>query len=233
MCSNSAFATSVGKKQCPQLVIDQHSQIVLGPLFMALDAEFHSGLAPARKDGKYGYLNREGIFVIPATFLDAKNFSEHLAAVKVPVPSKMIAASHGEYGEWGYVDETGQMVIPPQFHRAYEFKNGKAFVEPLDSVNLVQIDTAGKIIAQTDSSFTPEEGALHVPPPSGELAPVLGDKRLEHETAEGEIILHVDKLFGYANVAGEMVIPPQFDKAGSFSEGLAVVCYQGKECECH
>lgn len=29
---------------------------------------------------------------------------------------------------WGYIDKTGEMVIEPQFQKAYDFKNGLAFV---------------------------------------------------------------------------------------------------------
>jgi hypothetical protein len=35
-------------------------------------------------------------------------------------------------------------------------------------------------------------------------------------------------LTGYINHKGEFVIPPQFDFANEFSEGLAVVTYHGK-----
>lgn len=44
---------------------------------------FNSGLAPAQKESKWGYINRAGIFVIEPSFLSANSFSEERAVVSV------------------------------------------------------------------------------------------------------------------------------------------------------
>ena len=43
---------------------------------------FHEGLARVKKNGKYGYINKEGEEVIKCQYDDASNFHEGLAAVK-------------------------------------------------------------------------------------------------------------------------------------------------------
>jgi hypothetical protein len=42
---------------------------------------FSEGLAPVMKDWKFGFADRNGKFVIPASFSEARNFAEGLAPV--------------------------------------------------------------------------------------------------------------------------------------------------------
>jgi len=52
--------------------------------------KFEEGLAPARQNGKYGYIDISGQWIYSPQFEDARNFSEGLAAVKLN-------------GKWGYI----------------------------------------------------------------------------------------------------------------------------------
>ncbi len=60
---------------------------------------FENGIAPARKfrDGKEGYINTNGEYVIKPQFDKAFNFSCGYASV-------------GKKGEWGYINEKGELV---------------------------------------------------------------------------------------------------------------------------
>jgi hypothetical protein len=69
-------------------------------------------------DGKWGYIDHSGQFVIEPRFVDLANFSEGLAAV-VPKGG----------GGYGYIDKTGAWAIKPQFGHAWEFSEGLAAVE--------------------------------------------------------------------------------------------------------
>lgn len=78
--------------------------------------EFSGEYAPVSKDGKDGFINAEGQFVIPPIYTNVTSFREGLAGVSVN-------------GKYGFIDVSGQMVIPPQFEYAFSFRNGQAFVK--------------------------------------------------------------------------------------------------------
>ncbi|GEM_PF-1526565 len=59
---------------------------------------------------KYGFINAKGTIVIPARYEEVHDFSEGLAAVKLPA-----SASNG--ATWGFIDTKGQMVIPANYTR--------------------------------------------------------------------------------------------------------------------
>ena len=56
--------------------------------------EFHEGFVCAERNDKYGFLNKDGIVVIPFIYDKASDFSEGFAVVK-------------RYGKYGYVDRYG------------------------------------------------------------------------------------------------------------------------------
>lgn len=93
--------------------------------------EFHEGLAVVKNnEGKYGFINKKGIEVIPCQYLDAEDFSEGLAAVR----------NNDEL--WGYINEQGEEVIPCQFRGADIFSEGLAVVENENS-DYIYIDKNG------------------------------------------------------------------------------------------
>src|SRR5678810_1209007 len=59
--------------------------------------ECSCGLALVSKDGKRGFVTKEGKLVIPVIYDDALHFTEGMAAVK-------------KDGKWGYLDSTGKAV---------------------------------------------------------------------------------------------------------------------------
>jgi len=69
---------------------------------------------PFEENGKFGYLNAEGIAIEPQ-FNNAFPFSEGLAAVR-------------QGGYFGFIDTAGTWVIAPQFDFAQAFSNGIAVV---------------------------------------------------------------------------------------------------------
>ena len=63
------------------------------------DEYFHEGLATFYKCGKWGFIDKKGIVVIPCIFDSAGDFSEGFAGIKCNE-------------KWGFVDNTGREVIP-------------------------------------------------------------------------------------------------------------------------
>ena len=88
-----AFINPAGKISIP-LIRSRGLQIHAEP------PKFCDGLAPAEKDGKVGFIDVTGEFLISPRYSEAKNFAEGLAPV-------------GVGRKLGYIDKTGKFVWPP------------------------------------------------------------------------------------------------------------------------
>jgi len=67
---------------------------------------------------RWGFINRDGIEVIPATFRNALSFSQGLAAVQC-----------FETRMWGFIDVMGEVVVPFIYDDARSFSEGIAWVK--------------------------------------------------------------------------------------------------------
>ena len=61
-------------------------------------------MAAIKKGKEWGYIDKDGKFIINPQFLNAKDFNSGLAAV---LKGK----------EWGYVDKDGKWVVNPQYEK--------------------------------------------------------------------------------------------------------------------
>jgi WG containing repeat len=101
---------------------------------------FSEGLAVAEVDTaglKYGYIDMQGKFVIPATFDGLLPFSEGLA--------RAYDAKSQKYGYVKRVNNTLKWAIPAMFKEARNFKEGFAAVS-MDGTKYGYIDKSGKVI---------------------------------------------------------------------------------------
>ena len=88
------------------------------------------------KEGRGGYINKEGEWVIEAKYLAVKPFKEGYAAVQ-----------DADTELWGYIDVHGKTVIKPKFMVAGSFINGSTAVkEPEGGFGI--IDRRGKFIVE-------------------------------------------------------------------------------------
>lgn len=199
--------------------LDRRGNNIFGEATYPSGLPFTEGLASVRApDGKFGYINRRGAQIIPATFDFALEFTEGLAPVVV-----------GD--KVGYIDRTGKIAIEPQFDAGDDFSEG-----------LAAVAQAGKV------GYVDQRGAFLVQPAydragifSGGLAPVqLNDVEFFvditgravitqplmtdlHAFSEGLAAVRVDGRVGYIDAAGNMVIQPQYTTGSDFDDGLAVV----------
>jgi len=74
------------------------------------------GYAAVKKKGKWGFIDTNGVEMIPFIYDDALSFGQHLAAVKID-------------GFWGYINFYGHLVIDAKFLEAKSFSNGNAPVQ--------------------------------------------------------------------------------------------------------
>ncbi|HYC29238.1 MAG TPA: WG repeat-containing protein, partial [Chitinophagaceae bacterium] len=76
---------------------------------------FNEGFAAVKRNGAWGFIDRNGREVIAPVYEQVGFFSEGLASVR-------------QGGDWGYIDRAGIMVIPCRYGFAASFKNGRARV---------------------------------------------------------------------------------------------------------
>lgn len=87
---------------------------------------------------RYGYLDENLQLVIPATYVDAKDFSEGLAAFCQP---------KGNQDYWGYIDINGSIVIPAKFSKQPgNFHNGYARITKTNN-KIVFINKDGEVVS--------------------------------------------------------------------------------------
>ena len=93
--------------------------------------ESNGYIAVANEEGLWGFINQQGEVVIDYQYVDAKSFSQHLAAEKVG-------------GSWGYISEKNVLVIEQFIEAAEPFHNGIAQVKFADGEGLIMLDYVGE-----------------------------------------------------------------------------------------
>ena len=181
-------------------VIDKSGKYVINPQFNGISA-FSEGLATASNGKTVGYINRSGKYVINPQFDQAWVFTDGLAMIKLG-------------NKLGFIDKSGKYVINPQFDTANWFRGGVAAA--CSSGKCGYIDKSGKYIIspQFDNANDFHDGLAGV-----ETGVVWKRWRvwgmLQTKRIPGK--------WGYIDETGKTVIAPQFDSAGNFHDGLAVV----------
>lgn len=162
---------------------------------------FSGGLAAVMaKDGLWGFIDKSGHLVIDPVYEEVNDFSEGLAAVKLPNRSP-----NDDRTGWAFIDKVGRRVFQTNFEIVYNFSEKVALAQDDAAVYLITVD------GKTQKLFSTKE--LHLGP---EINP--GFK-------EGFLVVRDvrTKKYGFINKNVEMVIPPQFEDAASFSENVARV----------
>jgi hypothetical protein len=187
-----------------------------------VEGEPGAAVAPIVRDGMVGFIDAAGSVAIEPRFdlvTSQTVFSEGVAAAAVG-------------GSWGYVDRTGRLVIEPRFAEAQPFSEGLAFASGSE---IGYIDRAGDFVikwerrpdGRFDSGGAFSEGLA--PVQSTILTRVVNPR-------PGGFPMKATHSWGYIDRSGEVVIPPRFDRAGPFSEGLAAVVLSAaspaKEARC-
>ena len=180
---------------------------------------YHEGLAAVTDgDGKIGFIDEKGRFVIEPKYDKTGNYSEGLAFVSSKdetgyinkkgvllfstSPEKPYDFNDGmaiyniDGSEYGFIDKKGSITIPFQFDFARDFKEGLACVK-----------TGGKY------GFVNKKGE-YVINPQFEYASSFSN---------GLASVRQDDRFGYINKKGKMVIEPIFLVAGDFVGEYAFV----------
>ncbi len=201
------------------------------PLQFERAEHFSEGLAAVRVAGKWGFIDTNGDFFVKPQYDSCHDFHEGLAGI-------------GTENGVGYINQNAEQVIAPQYHWAGFFKNGTCYVmDEHDTTWLInqkgeklkQI-TEGQFISYRDNENNILQKEEIVELPNGEHKHIISlydetgeisykTYELKKGMAEGlsPIFDEKTKKYGYVDEAGTCVIAFDFDYAGKFQNGYAVV----------
>jgi WG containing repeat len=172
-----------------------------------LGHSFSEGLAVGEQDTaglKYGFIDMQGKFVIPATFDGLLPFSEGLA--------RAYDAGTKKYGYVKRVNNTLKWAIPAMFKEARNFKEGFAAVS-IDGTKYGYIDKSGKVII-----------GMHY---------TIGKTQNLLDFVEGYAVVGVEvegkQKFAYLGQNGKKLGNQAFDFALPIRDGLGLVAIQNEE----
>lgn len=189
------------------------------------------GLARVGADGRYGFIDENGIEAVPIVYSDADPFDENgLARVR------------NTAGQYGYIDAAGKEVIPCICDDLSAFSDGvcvakvnrRYYILNTEGGQVVDIafrdlgaETAGSLsVPAFDAS-----GRLRASDLSGRYAllgrdyqPLTGfDYDEIGEFSEGLARVRSGKAYGFIDVNGELAVPPEWPMATDFSDGCSAV----------
>lgn len=213
---------------------------------------YSEGLAPANRDGKWGYVDLARKVVIPFQFMYAGQFDQGMARVSVnrkyffinkegtrvtpefdgafDFHEDLAAVDVGK--NVGYIRRDGSFALPPLYRSAsgIDFSEGLAAIRVDGRVGFM--DNTGNVVIE------PKYDDVY--PFSDGLAPVqLGGKwgyvdktgnvvvpiqyQIGHMFSEGLASVELGGKWGYIDRSGRFAIPAAFDSAMPFCDGIAAV----------
>ena len=200
--------------------------------------------------GKYGYIDDEGKFVIPAMFFWSEGFYNGLAdtyicgrMVKIDRTLNVYSMKKAGVGElipWkegsktGFVDSHGNFKIPPSFDEVLPFAEGLAAAKARGKWGFV--DTSGKwvISPQFDEAYYFDDGVANVSI-NDEQAIINKDGKVIYrgsgfltKAGNNRIPVFAGDKYGFIDREGRVAIPFAYDSVLGFSEGLSAVEKAGK-----
>jgi hypothetical protein len=188
---------------------------------------FSDGLAWVQRNNKVGYVDKTGFMAIDARFgPGSQSFSEGLAAVV------------NEDSKWGFIDRSGNWVIPPRYRIAASFHDGLAVADA------AYIDHSGKMVAGPFTQAWEFSEGLGRVISNGRNAFIDVHDKIQSTLGaevdwaepflEGMAVIRVKSgsagahKYGYIDRSGSVVIPPIYDSARPFQDGLAFVAACGQ-----
>ena len=185
--------------------IDTAGRPAIDLVFEGLGA-FSEGLAPAKTNGKYGFISKSGELIIPAIYEHANSFIDGLATVTVK--------DAGARPKQAVIDTLGKYVVPPEYDYVQEFKDGKAIaIDLFPKENFHLIDRTGiRLLADINPTTLCDRD------PYG---PWHADNLTVRKSADG-------KCF-YVDASGNNRFARTFARAWPFSNGLAVAWVTAEE----
>ena len=184
-----------------------------------------NGLASVKLDGKWGFIDKNGDFVIKPIYEKTKGFyKDGFAAVKIDnkwglIDSKGVWIMKPQYDDfdsyldgmgcveinkkWGYINKNGDVIIKPQFDEADPYFLGRA-----------------RVLKGKKYGFINKKGELAIPFQFEKVNGFYGGDYSEFRKND---------KWGLIDTVGNVVLAPKFDDVSTtVSEGLVAIKISGK-----
>lgn len=195
---------------------------------------FSEGLAAVKLDNKWGFIDIDGKIIIEPKYDYVSSFSDGLA---------IISGTDENDKYFGFINKKGEVVIEPQFCKADNFfeehavtgicddnnkvdyytlinKDGKPISDDIFlSANRMSKGLAAVVVEPEAVDFIDKDGTYVLTIEDSKITP---DTYFNEDLAPIELYVNeVDSYTGYINNKGNVVIDPEFNNAGTFSNGYA------------
>lgn len=186
--------------------------------------EFSEGLLAKKNiDAKWGFVDISGNWIIQPVYASVSDFSEGLANV-----------SYGDADKSFFIDKNNRPVFGTQKYLSEGFKNGYAYVRKrlIQDFYVARVDGDSKYQELINGSFggiIDKQGNLIIPFILGtnteysEGLFATTYRNIENEKND------IQTLMGYINIKNKIVIEPKYSLAYKFTDGVAVVSFDGKK----
>lgn len=190
---------------------------------------FGDGLLAVEKNGKWGFIDRQGRLVIPADFEDTEGFAEGKAAVKLD-------------GFWGVIDTSGKLLVQPRYKSAGRYFGGFMPVSQ-NGEDIIALDPSGHEVGMPTWAvrlptplikfYSDDFKTIGYKDADGQIVVPAQYERGEEYFYEGMAAVRKNGLWGFIDAQGIERIaprytPPEGQWALRFSDGLAKVVLDGQ-----
>ncbi|HMQ88481.1 MAG TPA: WG repeat-containing protein [Flavilitoribacter sp.] len=185
---------------------------------------FAEGRLAVKRNGMWGFVNADGIEVIPCRFREVRDFSQGLAAVKLGY-------------KWGFIDKQGDVAIDFKYRRAGNFKEGLAWVYDEKGAGFINPQDEMVIPSKFEKAFDFAFGVARVVDKSkyglidktGKYVDRPAYSNIDEFNRHGLAVVRYgrDRIrYGVINFRGEKITSDDYLAIDSFSEGMAAVKYK-------
>ena len=187
---------------------------------------FYDGFSVVKHDGKFGFIDTNGIEIAPCEYAIMDVFFEGFMLAEKEADGKTVCGfinaegketisfiyedarrfSEGfapvkQNGKWTYINTNGAPIVEPKYDNAWEFTEGLAQVQLNGKWAYINTDGAPIVEPKYDDAFSFTEGLAAV---------------------------ELNGKWGFIDKSGKEVIPCRYDEAEQFSDGSAAVKLNGK-----
>jgi len=243
--------------KAPWGYVDRSGKWAISPRFPSYPAglvsDFSEGLAAVETEGKVGYIDQSGQFVIQQQFALGAKFEQGVARVVVAGPCRYYSRdvcdglgsapgtgpsrlNRQERPEcrWSFIDSSGKPLFPGDFDDALDFHDGLAAVNRAGKWGYIDKRGTFVINPRFDSAESFSEGMAWVNDGgTGGYVDTNGQMQFMAKhggafSAGRTFVTDSENGYIYVDKTGRQVIPERFALAGDFRYGLAHVKLSGK-----